>query len=257
MKIGIVSPLYKTGITSYALLLGYALAYTQSDSVFLTYSGDKTDIKDYVGYTDDADITRSIEQAVKLLQADAISAKDINQFTCKLGKNLNLLDTADGSISVNETTELLTYVMTHVTDDVVLCDISSAFSDRGIPALVESCDIILAVSDPSVSSLKMVREMMETEKCLKEKTCGLVINKYDPNVAPMTKLAKIAGFSMRNTLKLHYNPFIIEGCNKHNLDSVIPYILKKDPRVIELNNDLQEAAQFCYSFFNKKVKWEK
>ena len=257
MKVAIVSPTHDAGLSSFTLLLGYTIACTQSDSVCLTYTAENHDIKNYIGFDEEPDITRSIEQACELLKADAIGASNIPEFFRRLNKNISLLDSADGTVSLEESTQLLAYVMKYIEQDVVLCDISTDLTDSATVDIVSTCDVVLIVSPPSNKWLDEVREWKESIPVLQSKPCGLIINRYDPQVAPVSILAKRAGFTVRNTCKLHYNPYIIEGCNKRNLSTIVPFIVNRDPRVVELNMDLREVMQFIYSYAGRKIKWDK
>lgn len=53
-----------------------------------------------------------------------------------------------------------------------------------------------------------------------------------------------------------YSPLITKYCNSGQLDTIVPYIIQRDPRVIEFNADLKECTQFLLSLQEAKIKWE-
>ena len=204
MKIAVVSPADRCGATVATLMMGYTMAYTQGRTVRLCYTGENRAIKRYVGRdSTDRDVTRTISQVSKLLEAHAIPPED---------------DTSQ--------------------------------------AVLQESDAVVIVSEPSKSCLDRIRIMQESEYWPKDKKCMLLIAKYDKDIDSVDNLAKMAQFTKRTTCKIHYNPLITKYCNSGQLDTVIPYIIQHDPRVIEFNMDMKECIQFFLSIQNAKIKWE-
>ena len=84
----------------------------------------------------------------------------------------------------------------------------------------------------------------------------LLVSKFDPMIDSIDKLGKAAGFKKRHTCKIHYNPLVTKYCTSGQLDTMVPYIIARDPRVIELNQDLKECTQYFLSLQSLKLKWE-
>ena len=96
MKIAVVSPADRCGATVATLMMGYTMAYTQGRTVRLCYTGENRAIKRYVGRdSTDRDVTRTISQVSKLLEAHAIPPEDLGDYCLKMGTNIDLMDSRD------------------------------------------------------------------------------------------------------------------------------------------------------------------
>ena len=257
MKIAVVSPAGRCGATVATLLMGYALAYTQGRTVRLCYTGDNRAIKRYVGRdTAERDATRTISQVSKLLEAHAIPPEELGDYCLKMGTNIDLMDSWDSALTEEEVTSLLVFTFSRNVADYIFCDLAYDIEDDTSQAVLQACDAVVVVSEPSKASLMAIREMQESEYWPKEKPCMLLVSKYDKDIDSLDNLARLAQFKKRTTCKLHYNPLITKYCNSGQLDTVVPYVLSKDPRVIELNVDLKECTEFFLSLQGAKIKWE-
>lgn len=258
MRVAIIPTDPRAGVTVTALGLSMALAYKQSKTVRICYTGENPAIKRYVGKDEaDVDKTRSISQVSKLLQAHAISVEEISNYCVKFGPNLELLDSWSEVLTQSEMEEILNFVYERSMSDYTICDVGYDLDDPLTRSVVKNSDVVAMVSDTSWASLTSVKEMMASnEPLFREKKVVLVVNRYDPAIAPLKWCAQTAGFAMRNTCKLHYNPYIEKGCNTQDLQSVILRAFESDPRVIELRQDLKELTQYLMSINSEKMRWE-
>ena len=257
MKIAIVSPAGRCGATVSTLLMAYAVAYTQGRTARLCYTGVNRALKRYVGKdAHERDATRTISQVSKLLEAHAIAPEELGDYCTKLGANIDLMDSWDESLTEEEVTSLLVFAFTKNTADYIFCDLAHGIDDPISQEVLKECDVIIVVSEPSWASLTDVQEMQDSAFWPKDKPRMLLIAKYSEEIDAVKRLADNAKFKLRTTCKIHYNPLITKYCNSGQLDTVVPYILQKDPRVIELNNDLKECTQFILSLEGAKIKWE-
>lgn len=257
MKIAVVSPAGRSGATVATLLMGYAMAYTQGRTVRLCYTGENYAIKRYVGRdTAERDATRTISQVSKLLEAHAIPPEDLGDYCLKMGTNIDLMDSWDTALTEEEVTSLLVFTFSRNVADYIFCDLAYDIEDDTSQAVLQACDAVVVVTEPSKASLAYIREMQESEYWPKDKPCMLLVSKYDKDIDSLDNLAKQAQFKKRTTCKIHYNPLITKYCNSGQLDTIVPYIIQRDPRVVELNADLKECTQFFLSIQNTKIKWE-
>lgn len=256
MKIAVISPTHHAGVTTTSLMLAYTIAMTQAAGVCLTYTGVNEDIKQYVGVPETKDATRSISQVVRLLEANAISPENLSEYSVKLTTNLELMDSASDVITADESSSLLSFVFENIPTDVTICDISSELGDEATQSIFKHCDILVMVVNTSLQSLENARKWKESVYWPKDIPTMLVVNRYDPQIMAISEIAKRVGVKVRDTCKIHYNPLIQQNCNKETLDTVIPYIIAKDPRLIELNMDMKECIQFLFSQMSMKIRWE-
>lgn len=257
MKIAVVSPAGRCGATVATLLMGYTLAYTQGKTVRLCYTGENRAIKRYVGRdSEERDATRTISQVSKLLEAHAIPPEDLGDYCLKMGTNIDLMDSWDSALTEEEVTRLLVFAFSRSTTDYIFCDLAYDISDHTSQAVLQECDMVVIISEPSRASLDMVRITQESSYWPKNKPCMLLVAKWNEEISPIKTLATEAQFKLRHTCKIHYNPLITKYCNSGQLDTVVPYIIQKDPRVVELNNDMKECVQFILGENRAKMKWE-
>lgn len=257
MKIAVFSPMSRSGLTAATLLMGYTIAFSQGRTVRLCYTGDNQAIKRYSGTdTMEQDATRTISQVSKLLEAHAIKPADLGDYCVNLGPNIDIMYSWDPSLTEDEVTSLLQFTFAKTETDFTFCDLAYDLDDPSSKAILEECDALVAVTEPSYDSLRMIKDIKESHSWPKDKPCALLISKYHEEIGSVKNLAKIAGFKLRNTCKLHFNPYIVESCNSGTLDTMTQFVLRKDPRVVELNSDLKECTQFFLSLSKSKIKWE-
>ena len=125
MKIAVVSPADRCGATVATLMMGYTMAYTQGRTVRLCYTGENRAIKRYVGRdSTDRDVTRTISQVSKLLEAHAIPPEDLGDYCLKMGTNIDLMDSWDSSLTEEEVTSLLVFTFSRNVADYIFCDLA-------------------------------------------------------------------------------------------------------------------------------------
>lgn len=256
MKIAVISTVDRCGSTVATLLMGYAIASTQGRTVRLCYTGMNNAIKRYVGKEVERDATCTISQVSKLLEANAIEPDSLSDYCIKLGTNIDLMDSYDPSLKEDEVASLLTFTFSRNTADYILCDIYGDLEDSITQNVLKVCDAVIIVTEPSYASLAKVRVLQESEVWPKDTACMLLVAKYAPGIAPLKELAKQAQYKLRGCCKIHYNPLITKLCNTGQLDTILYYILNKDVRVLELNNDIRECLSYLMSIDNSKLKWK-
>ena len=82
-----------------------------------------------------------------------------------------------------------------------------------------------------------------------------VINKFDGYVSAFPDFTKQAGIKHIQCCKLSYSPFIKKTANLGKLHTILPFILDRDVRVCELNNDLKECMQVITAHMGVKCNW--
>ena len=260
MRIAFVPMVKHNGLTAGALLTGMALAYKQAKDVRMCFTGNNRDIPRYMGRDEDEkDVTRSITQVSKLLQARAISPDELSNYCVKLGPNLELMDTYAESLTPGEMQEIMTFVYERSSTAVTICDCAEGVEDPGTLAVLEKSDVVVWVCDQSYRSLHDVvlfRESPAFKRLNPEARQMLLVVEFDPVIKPLKQTAAEAGMTLRDTCKIRYNPYIAKGCERRDLHSVAVSIFEKDWRVIELYRDLLEITQFLLSATGEKIRWE-
>lgn len=258
MKVAVLPMGYRAGVTCTAMLTAMGLAFKQGKTTRVCFTGDNPAIKRYIGINpDDVDVTRSISQVSKLLQAHAISPDELSNYSIRVDTNLELLDSYSPALTDEETNEILSFVYSRSKTDYTICDLAYSWDDPMSEAVLKASDVIMFVCEPDWSSLSRVTEFKEKNKKLWDNTNPLlVINKYDAAIRPLKAMAKEAGMKMRSTCKIHYSPYIARSCWAQDLKSCAISSYEHDPRVIELSTDVKEITQFLLSLNQEKNKWE-
>lgn len=257
MKVAVLSTAGRSGTTVATMLMGFTMAHTQGRTVRLCYTGENAAIKRYVGLApENRDATRTISQVSKLLDAGAIPVEELGDYCMKLGPNIELMDSWDRTLTEEEVTSLLVLAFSKATTSYAFCDLAYDLEDSTSRAVLKVCDAIVVVSEPSKVSLDAVRNLQKSKAWPKDKPAMLLVSKWSEEISAVRTMADQAGFKLSSTCKLHFNPFIAHACNIGQLDSVIPFIVRKDPRVVDLNADLRECTQFLLSLDSGKIRWE-
>lgn len=255
MKIAVVSPLKRTGITTITALMGYCLTWTQQVSTVISYAG-QSDMARYIGSTELEDKTRSISQLSKLLSARAIAPENITEYCVPLIKDLFMLDTTSSIVDKNEKAKLLSFVFDQVPTDFTICEVNTELYEDNTIELLNNADVIVMVFEPYRNQFDAVKRYLQSEYWPKGKSVMFLCNKYSDIVIPLRDVTKDLGEKHVNMCKLHYNPWIMKMAEAGKLDEIVPYIIQKDPRVIDLNNDMREWMSYIQSTRNVKVRWE-
>lgn len=258
MKIAIISPLNRSGCSVVTTMLAQCTALTQDLKTVVTYTSRVRSLPAYLNlgaYVQDR--TRSISQVVKLLQARAITAEELDDFAIKVAPNFYLMDTVSDSITDDEALLVQKYVYTHIASDITLCDISEALDDKNAQELLEASDAVCVVLNPDNVSIDSFKVWKESDYWPKDKPYFIVINRYEESIIGVRPYAKLCGVTAKNVCKLHYSPFVVKACNENFLADIVPYAYEKDIRVLNIRNDLLELMSWCGNASGRKVRWEK
>lgn len=260
MKVLIMSPGKNTGNTLATALIGGAFAMTQNTDVCLTYTTTaRRRLCDYFGVSVSNDITTNIRQIHNLIDANAIAPEDCKDYMLRVREHLYVLDTTSTEILPEDRVNLMHSVFAYDVAPIMICDISHSNDVLDKPlvqSLISEADVIIMSIMPDRKSYEFLAEWTQSGKFPKDKQYSLLINNYDERIASVRDIAKLTNFKLRDTLKIHYNPYVRVAANKGEIVEVLQSILAKDPNVIELRQDLKEVCQ-ALTYYNKsRLKWE-
>ncbi|MCD1257371.1 hypothetical protein B5M42_000790 [Paenibacillus athensensis] len=260
MKISVISPDRRQGGTTVSVLLALALAQTQNYRTCLTYTGnDNQSITGCLGLKPFEDKTRNLTQVIKLLEAHAISGEEISDYCIKVPgvPNLQIIDTASETISDEDNSKLLKFVIENLHHEIVITDVATEIYDDITRAVIDQSDLVVMVLTQSRDIGKKLKywETAGVMEYVNNKGLVFIFNQYDPYVEAFRDTTKRMGLRHRRCAKISYNPFIKKTSNQGKLQTILPYILKKDPRVIELNNDLKECLMTVLANLGRKTAW--
>jgi len=259
MRVSVISPDRRQGGTTVSVLLALALAQTQNYTTCLTYTGGKNSIAGMLGLKPLEDKTRSLTQVIKLLESNAISNEEILDYCIQVPgvPNLQLVDTSSDSITDEETAKLLKFFISRLSHQIVITDVSTEIYEEITASIIDESDLIVMVVTQSREIKEKLRQWEQAQIMGRLNAKGLVfiVNQYDPYVEAFRMTSKSMKIKHTRCAKLSYNPFIKKTSNIGKLQTILPYILDKDPRVIELNNDLKECLAIVTANLGRKMVW--
>jgi hypothetical protein len=259
LRIAVISPVTRSGASVVTAILAQSAALTQQLRSVITYTSPHRVLPDYMNAVPQIeDRTRSASQIVKLLQSDAITADELDEYAIMLDENCYMLDVVSSTITDEEALMVQKFVYTNIKADVVLCDISEALDDETALELISVSDAICYVLNPDTVSIEAFKEWKNSDVWPKDIPYFVVINRYADDIIGVRQFAKKCGISAKNTCKLHYNPYIVKSCNESFLKDIVPYAyLEKDSRVLQLRSDIKELMSWCTYNSGYKLKWIK
>lgn len=260
MKIAVISPDRRQGNSTISALLAVTIAQTQNLTTCLTYTGNHNhSLSNYLGIKSLEDKTRNLTQIIKLLEASAITSQEIQDYFLKVPNvdNLQIIETASDNISDENNSKLLKFVIENLNHQVVITDVTTEIYDEATQNVIDSSDLIIMTLTQSkeVGDKLVAWESKGILDYLNKKGLVYIFNKFDPHVDAFRNSTKKLNLKHRRCAKLSYNPFIKKTSNIAKLQSIVPYILDKDPRVIELNNDLKECMLVILSNLGRRTIW--
>jgi cellulose biosynthesis protein BcsQ len=258
MKIAVMSPSRDQGITTVSILLGQALAETQGLTVCLTYSGlQNTPLESYLGLKSTGDRTKSVTQLMKLLESNSISGNDIGEFCSKIAHNFDFLNTVNLDKNDEDNIKLLKFIIPNVNHDIVITDITTELWEPATQQVIELSDIVLIVLTQNATTAEKLNVWRSSGYCrlLKGKPIMYVVNKYDGYISAFKEYTRKYSIKHKQCCKISYSPFICRTANLGQLHTLLPYIVKRDIRVCELNSDIRECMQLLMAHMGEQFSW--
>lgn len=258
MKIAVMSPSRDQGITTVSILLGQALAQTQGLTVCLTHSGlQNTALESYLGQKNIKDKTKSITQLIKLLESNSINGNVIGEFCTKIVHNFEIINTDATNINVEVNAHLLKAVIPNVKHDIVITDIVTELWENTTQQVIQLADIVIVVLTQNLLTVNKFENWKESEfySLLKDKPIMYVINKYDSYISAFRDYTKKASLKHIQCCKISYSPFICRTANLGQLQTLLPFVIEKDIRVCQLNNDIRECMQVIMAHMGEQFNW--
>jgi len=260
MKIAVISPDRRQGSTTVSVMLALGIAQTQNMTTCLAYTGnDGRSMTSYLGVKPQEDKTRNLTQVIKLLESNAIAGDEIVDYCLKVPgvPNLQLIETAAETTSLEDNTKLLKFAIQNLSHEVVVTDVATEIFDEASLAVIEQSDLVVMVLTQSKDVWDKLRDWDRAGvlSILNGKGLVYIINQFDPYVEAFRDTTKRLGLRHRRCAKLSYNPFIRKSSNTGKLQTMLPFILDRDPRVIELNNDLKECLMVVLSNLGRRTVW--
>ncbi len=256
MKVAIYSPVRRQGCTSVSVLIGAALAYVNNMKICLTYTGNESiSLNIALGLREIQDRTRSLTQVIRMLEANSILKEDINDYLTPLSDRLDIMQTSGDYISSEESDKLLTFVLNNLLHELIITDINSEPYEVRTKEILSNADIIIVLVSQGMDVISKYKLWKKSDLFPDPSKIIHVVNNYNPNISSLKDFAKVIGIKHTKIAKITSNPFIAKMSNMGQLHKLIPYIIKKDIRVINLHADIRDLCYLAMSNLGVKLDW--
>lgn len=241
-KVLVMSPIYKSGVSTVAALLTQGLTYS-GRTAMMTYTNPIGRIPSYLGIQDTHDITRSIMQVIKLLEHGALDDSDILDYTSCFAKNAYIMSLVDETLSEDDRINIVRHMFAHVPTDIAICDNHNHAASEVSKTLYTLADVILFVVDQSWYTMDYLKRVLTIKEVQQARSVCLVINHYSEVVNDVRSWARHLGFPYHRVCKIHESPWIRKCALTGTLQTILPLAMDYDPRVAILRNDILELNQ--------------
>lgn len=257
MRLAIYSPNRKAGTTSISILLSAMLAEKTTAKVCLSYTGKEAEsFNRYLGRSNEVDMTKTLSQLIRLLEAGTISREDVLDYVVKLSPGLDFIHTDSKLSGELDADRLVSEVLDYLPHDIIVTDINTeVYKDVTIQAF-DKADIILVLLTQDEESIQNYLKWKEGNYFPDESKFIYAINKFDPVISAARSVCTKAGVKYRRACKVSYNPWITKLCNSGKLLEIIPNVLKKDIRLVELFPDLKDLSILTANNIGIPIDWK-
>ncbi len=241
-RVLVMSPLHNLGATVASGIIAHAMTFDNKTST-VVFTEPVSHLPDYFGIEGVDDPTRSVMQIVKLVDNGALADADILDYAYSYGKNGWLLNLSDASLEGRDRDQVVNHVYKRVPTDVCVCDNSDDLNTPLTKGLLEISDMLFIVVDMSGKSEEHLHSWLESPILKDFKNVYILVNKYSEVVCSLRDYAKRIRMPANRVCKIHLNPWI-QRCTLHKqLATLLPQARELDPRVANLNVDMNELIQ--------------
>lgn len=258
MKIAVLSPIPKSGCSTLAVLLAYAMKSRHSQSVLLCQVRSSLRLNNYLGLEKSKDISKAIPQIVDLLKVGAIKSSEINEYTLKRGE-VGLLDSATSQLTEERSAEMLSDILNYINDEICIVDLNSDFSNKALENIMNQIDFFVIPVTQDVMDYKV----MEAYKShpyfdiIDKKGYIYVINKYNPKIAPQKKIVKALESKLNLCKRMTYTPYFTYLSNKGDLYKAVDLMINQNSDLVRQYSDLVTILNAITKNFGYVLDWRK
>lgn len=240
MRVAVVSPHARNnGNTTLAMLIGLEYA-SQNKLTCLTHiMPTSPSFQKYLSFKNYVDKTSTPSQIVKILKEGGLTGDEARDYCKQITENLEVFTNQTTNFNQDDMNFMYKYIAKAFPHEHVIFDVDDDNLEQ-CESVIKLCDVVVLNVGQSIVELDEFRVNKDRYmKVIGNKPIIVVVNQYNSTCGSLQDVAKWMGIKKPNGwLVLHYNPWIRWATNKGNLNSLFRNIIKKDPRVIELQADL-------------------
>lgn len=242
MVISVISPhCGGNGNTVTALFTALGLG-NMKKKVLLTHTDSVSNsLYAYLGLQQFEDKTSTPTQMVKLLREGAIQSEAIPDYCKNVADNVYVFTNNKSNFGSEDMLTFSEYLVDHSDFEYIIYDFNSVESETAKYILGKSELIILNFTQSYSELDDFKNQSTKYMKMFSGKKIVLVCNKYSSVAGKDREVPKRLGVKAPISV-IHYNPWVILGCNSGQLLTIYKNIRAKNSKVAELNSDINRLA---------------
>lgn len=256
MRVAVISPhACNNGNTTLAMLIGLEFA-SQNKLTCLTHiKPTSSSFYKYLSFKSYEDKTSTPSQIVKILKEGGLTGDEARDYCKQITDDLEAFTNQTTNFNQDDMNFMFRYIAKAFPHEHVIFDVDDDNLEQ-CAAVIKLCDVIVLNLTQSVKELDEFRANKEKYMAVfGSKPMVVVVNQFNSVCGSLQDVAKWMGIKKPNGwVVLHQNPWIRWATNKGKLNSLFNNILKKDPRVMELQSDL---FKICSTIARAKATGDK
>ena len=255
MRIAVISPhAVNNGNTTLSMLIGLEFASTGKLTCLTHAKPVSNSFFQYLNFRGFVDKTTTPSQIVKILKEGSLTGDDARDYCRDIADNLEAFTNTSSNFSQEDMTFMFKYIAKAFPHEHVIFDIDNDIERNKV--IIKLCDVVVINITQSIKELDQFQKQKDVIlDMLADKPKVVVVNKYVSTKGNLKEVAKWMGVKKpSNWVVLHENPWITWATNHGKLNSLYKNVLKKDPRVIEIHNDM---SRICTAIMKAKTSKDK
>ena len=253
-----MSPMNNVGSSTVATLIAHQYAYKGHTSL-LCYTDNNSPIARYLNITDLDDPTKSINQVMRLVDADAIKPNDILQYTSKFDKNhpAHLMSFGDSTLDDSSKLLIVDNIFNKVTTDLTVCDVSETIDSPLAQAFIKVATVVFIVINPTEKGFKLVKQWLASDIWPNKEYVIPIVNMYANEIDAFERICDRMGLLITDVCKLHFNPYISRCTYQNALHTLIHTVNIGDSKTVNIKPDIEEITKAIDTIsFGKPKKFD-
>lgn len=240
MRIAVVSPhASNNGNTTLAMMIGLEFASQKKLTCITHIMPTSNSFYSYLNFKGYDDKTSTPSQIVKILKEGGLTGEEARDYCKQISEDLEAFTNQASNFDQEDMNFMFKYIAKAFPHEHVIFDVDDDNLDQ-CKAVIKLCDVVVLNITQSIKELEEFKHNKEKyTEIMQGKPVVVVVNKFNSVCGSLQDTAKWMGVKKPNGwVVLHFNPWVTWATNHGNLNSLFRNIIKKDPRVIELQSDL-------------------
>ena len=256
MRIAVISPHESNnGATTLTMLLGLEYSSLGKLTCITHIKPKSKSFNQYLNFQGFEDKTSTPSQIVKIIKEGELTGNGASDYCKKVNNYLEAFTNEASNFNQDDMNYMFAYIARMFPHENVIFDVDADDLEEA-KMVIKLCDVVVLNITQSVKALKDFRDNKdEYTQIMGDKPVVVVVNRFDSSCGTLKEVANWMGIKKPNGwVVLHDNPWIRWATNHGKLNILFKNIHAKDPRVIELDADLEKICSTISKAKLSKVK---